>query len=405
MDNSENWQKRFENAKRDLLNDPSIHAANRELFGQFYEFMERKLKRMNGHAELDKSSYKTLYTYIKRLRNVDRWFGKPLKDITREDVQRVYDDLEEGRIKTSDGKAFKSKKDYYSKVFKSKLFALVGKDGLAREVIEFPTKERKEVRYLLEPDFRRLQEGVNQPHHKALLWLAFDIGENINSLLLLRKCDLVRQKNKDTGEPEYIINLREETLKRARLSRSEPTNYSDTVRWLDVILVDIEDDKVRIFDFGYNTAFKILRRATERTKVKCQPKNDELSWKDLRSGMASDLLHKGWTVEEINGRLGHRPSSREIDVYVSHFALNKSAPKRKVTVFKQDQLEEELQQLKQQNKSLARQQEHSQEEIAALRNLLADAPEIVRMVKAFKKLGYTRERFIELVNEKVEKRR
>lgn len=369
MHTANEWETRFIRAKETLLNDKSICSENRKLFKEFYGFMETKLKRINGHEKLDEASYKTLYGYIKRLRNVNKWFGKPLKDITKEDIQRVYDDLEEGRIKTSNGKTFTSKKDYYSKVFKSKLFQMIGKDGLAKEVILYPTKRKQEVRYILEEDFRRLQEGVNNPIQKALLWLAYDIGENINSLLELKKKDFTRRINKDDHEPEYLVTLRKNILKRSRLERTEPTHYADTVRKLDVVLEELDEEDL-VFPFGYNTAFKILRRAAKRTNVKCQPNNDELSWKDLRSGMASDLLNKNWTVEQINGRLGHRPSSREIDVYVSHFAINKAKPKRALTQTRiediQSQLEDERQRNKALNNRLNELEENMQKILAAI---------------------------------------
>jgi len=45
--------------------------------------------------------------------------------------------------------------------------------------------------------------------------------------------------------------------------------------------------------------------------------------------MACDLLSKGWTTNEVNRRLGHKPSSREIDKYVNWLALDNRQPKRK----------------------------------------------------------------------------
>ena len=60
------------------------------------------------------------------------------------------------------------------------------------------------------------------------------------------------------------------------------------------------------------------------------PGNDMIRWKDLRSGMACHLLKQGWTTDEVNFRLGHKPSSREIDVYVSYLAVDRRKPKKKV---------------------------------------------------------------------------
>jgi hypothetical protein len=46
--------------------------------------------------------------------------------------------------------------------------------------------------------------------------------------------------------------------------------------------------------------------------------------------MACDLLSKGWSTDEVNQRLGHKPSSREIDKYVNWLALDRRKPKRKL---------------------------------------------------------------------------
>lgn len=58
--------------------------------------------------------------------------------------------------------------------------------------------------------------------------------------------------------------------------------------------------------------------------------------------MACDLLKKGWTTDEVNSRLGHRPSSRELDKYVNFLALDRHKPKKKLF---DNQLQSVLQEL------------------------------------------------------------
>ena len=200
---------KYEEPKQKLLNDESICKENRELFKEFFIFEERKLKRINDLRELDEGTYRTLYGFISKFRNVNKWFGnKPLKDITREDIKQVYDDLEDGKILSSKGKPFEDRKSYYNKIFKSKLFQMVGKADLAREELEFckPNGEG-EVRFIEETDFRKLVDFIIQPKQKLLAWLSFDIGENINSLLKLKKEDCKQKDNKENNQKEYHINF------------------------------------------------------------------------------------------------------------------------------------------------------------------------------------------------------
>lgn len=334
---------RYRRAKDKLLANEKINPQNRRLWAEFFTFQERKLKRTNNLMELDNAAYKTLYSYIIRFRNINKWFGnKAWADLTKEDIRKVYDDLEDGKILTQQGQPFKAREDYYSKIFKSKPFEMAGKAELAREVIQYLRPTRADtVRFILEHDFRELIEGCSQLSHKALLWVLFDYGENIEATLQLRKRDFERQTNKDTQEAEYLVRYRKDILKRSRTPRTLPNNFIDTVRLLDILLRDMDDDQL-VWDFGSANARKLLRQATSKTGVKARPNGEPLSLKDLRSGMACDLLKKGWSRDEVNGRLGHKPSSDEIDRYINFLAIDQTKPKRKVQEFKLKEFQEKL---------------------------------------------------------------
>lgn len=332
-------QRRYTNALKKMLEDPSTNTINRELLQQFFDHQEYKLKRMNGLQKLDEPCYITLYCYIIRFRNVLRWFDyKPLTEITEEDIKQVYDDLEDGKIRNQKGKPYASRADYYHKVFKGKLFRLAGKDGIARNVIEHAKPHRKEVRFVREQGFRKLARHLRSPRNQLLVWLAWDYGENINAHLQLVPEDFRRQVDHETGEPEYRINYRPEILKRSRRPRSELSNYPETVDLLDEILPTIQPGQP-IFTFGYRYAKKIIDGAAKRSRVVCEPTGNRVTWKDLRSGMACDLLNKGWTRDEVNARLGHAPSSDEIDKYINFLAIDQRKPKRKVADYLSQQRE------------------------------------------------------------------
>ena len=61
---------------------------NRNLWKDFFEWEERKLKRTNNLHRLDEASYKTLNKYVCMFRNVNKWFNnKPWQNLTKEDIQ------------------------------------------------------------------------------------------------------------------------------------------------------------------------------------------------------------------------------------------------------------------------------------------------------------------------------
>jgi len=368
-------RKQYESAKKKLLTDENICSENKKLFTDFFTFEENKLKRTNGLRTLDKNTYTTLYQYIIQLRNVNAWFrNKPLKDITKKDISRVYNDLEDGKIEKQKGGRYKDRKSYYNKVFKSTLFRMAGgKDALAKEIIMYTEKSNNEVRYITEEDFRKLISFVNKPDHVLLMWLAFDIGENVTALLQLKKSDFTREKNPHNKEPEYRVRLRNETLKRTRRARSELTNYPETLLFLDAYLKPLGEDEL-LFPYEYRNAKKILDRAVERAGIVCRPNKEKVTWKDLRSSMACDLLNKKWTRDEVNSRLGHAPSSAEIDKYLNFFALDRHVVKKKVQEFQLGEMKEQIDTLRENEKILSRRLERRDRAIdLILQSILADA--------------------------------
>jgi len=145
MSLTEKWIKQ----KKRFLTDFSVCKENLELFGLFFSKEEVKLKRMNGLMELDKGSYSTLSNYVGRFRTVNKWFeNKPWVDLTSSDIEKVYNDLEDGKILNKYGKPYKDTESFYNKVMRSKPFKLAGKDDMVREVMEFHHKKKNtEVRF------------------------------------------------------------------------------------------------------------------------------------------------------------------------------------------------------------------------------------------------------------------
>ncbi len=63
---------------------------------------------------------------------------KPWAQLTRDDIQRVYDELEDGVIKNSVGLPYQDRQSYYNKVLKSKPFRLARRRSA--QSYEYPSK-------------------------------------------------------------------------------------------------------------------------------------------------------------------------------------------------------------------------------------------------------------------------
>lgn len=377
-------KKRYENAKTKLLNDETICQKNRKLFEKFFDWEEEKLKRINGLSEIDESSYRTLYDYIKRFKNVNKWFNnKSWKDLTLQEIKNVYNDLEDGKIKNIHGKKFEDRRSYYNKVFKAKPFQLAGKHKEVKKALEFFTdRKKKEVRFVNKDNFKKMVSVLSKPHHLALFWLAWDIGENINSLLKLSKRDFTKQINRDTKEPEYLVHLPKNKLKRSRKSRREPTLYNETVQYLDIVLQALADDDL-IFQFGYRQALKIFHNTVEKSKAICEPNGERPSWKDLRSGMACHLFSIGWHSDDINLRLGHSINSKELGVYLNYMAQNRNRAKKIYHNNKLEDIKTKLDETSQREKLQTNRIERQKDTIDTLGGRILELEKIIKDIKKF----------------------
>lgn len=374
-------KEQFERAKNNLLRDEKIRKENRRVIGEFYEFEEYKLKRKNQLPKLDDACYKTLYSYIHRFRNVNKWFNnKPWRDLTKADIKRVYDALEDGQIKNHRGQAIADRASYYNKILKSKPFRIVGKEEMAREVIEFYTRSKQDVRFVTEETFRKLIAVLSKPQHLLLFWLAWDLGENVDALLKLTKRDFTRQKNPHTHEPEYLVNLQKAKLKRSRQARTEPTLYAETVRYADIVLERLKADEP-LFTFGYRQALKLMHSAVEKTGATCLPSNEPVRWKDLRSGMACHLLKNGWTREEVDARLGHTPNSSALNAYLNYLAIDRQKPKKRLFDSSLEHVQSELEDARRREKLHGERLERQAEENRELRDELKETQATVRDMK------------------------
>ena len=376
--------------KEKLLKDKSINPKNKEVIKKFFEWEEYRLKRKEGLSEVDERSYKTLYYYTSRVQNINKWFkGKIWEDLTKEEIKKVIDDLEDGKIVTQYGKRYSDRSLYYQ-MFQGKFFSFVGKNHIVRDMLEeFSITGRRDtnhVRFIEESDFRKIVDCVKDPIQRGLCWVAYDYGENISSLIALESVDVKKGINTDSGDAEYMIIFSKEKLKRSRTPRSEINNYPETVKYLDLILENLKpaDKNVtnrfmknkklssihsenKLFKFGWKVAETFFRKAVERSGIRCMPGGERVTWKDLRSSMACDLLKKGWTCDEVNSRLGHKPSSRIIDRYVSYLALDRTRAKKKVYEGSLKKLEIDLEKQKEYNKLQALRMENMQRDNEQLR--------------------------------------
>jgi integrase len=77
-----------------------------------------------------------------------------------------------------------------------------------------------------------------------------------------------------------------------------------------------------LFDFGYTNTRVLISRVSDKAKIKTKPEGKSISIHDFRRSCATYFLSKGYNIDFVKARLGHKPSSTVIDRYVSYLGLN-----------------------------------------------------------------------------------
>lgn len=261
------------------------------------------------------------------LKNVALWLnGKPLDDITEQDLKKVYDRLEKGKIiSKKTGKPIKPH-DYYTKVFKSDFFSYIGKIDLARKIIRREKEVSEDVMFFELDDLHRMAQFTAKPRNQLILYALFDTGARIESLLNIRKRDCALRHNSTTGQDYYTITLRKEFLKskgRGKHTRNHTvsTFLNETMERLKIVLPTLKDDDP-LFPMTYSAVRKLVSAVSERANVKTKPDDKPPTIHVFRKSCACYLLRRGWSIDRVKARLHHTPSSDVIDKYISYFGLD-----------------------------------------------------------------------------------
>lgn len=314
---------RYKKQKELLKKDTTILPENRKIILKFLEHAEDKLKRRKGRGRVEQIRYcKTLLKKIDLLKNTDRFFKKHFKDITKKDIERVYNALEDGKIKSLKGAAYKfsSRNDFYKKVFKSDFFEFIGKKDLAKEVITRESSDEGEVKFFEFEDLQKMASLCKSLQRELFLYLLFDTSMRIGTLLNMRCSDFEKRHNLDTKRDYYLFHIRKEYTK-SKVDRTDALLIDRTNELLDIALQDKKPEEL-LFKWGYGNARKIIFDVTRRAKITTKPQGKPVSIHDFRKSGATYLLSRGFNIDYVKARLGHKPSSSVIDRYVNYLGLN-----------------------------------------------------------------------------------
>ncbi|MFH1607191.1 MAG: site-specific integrase [Nanoarchaeota archaeon] len=322
----------YKEAYKKLKSNSNILPDNKKLILKWLDEKEENLKNQYGHDGYAKIRYyKTLMKEVTFMKQLDHLFkDKKLKDLTKEDIKYVYQGLEKGTIKSLKGNPLSegSRQDYYKKVFKGGFFKFIGKSDFAKEIIKRRFEEHKEVRFFEFEDFQKMVKFSKSLDHSLFMWLALDAGVEMGAMLQILKSDFTKESDEVSNTKYWVLHVRKEISKKSRQKRDIYIYFNETSDLLSAYLPTLTDDQ-RLFDWSPRNTYKFIKDYSNRANIKVKPGNEPISPKDFRSSCATYFLKQEWTTDQVKGRLGHSPSSKEIDRYVNYFGLNQASFIRK----------------------------------------------------------------------------
>lgn len=372
------YQNRFQKLKEQKVlrvgtgnnvKDIKLNLNNRDLVVKWLEYKKAELENSNGYEKNSQVRYcKTLYkemtTYMS---NILYWFNdKDLQDITEKDIKDIYIGIEQGKLKTIKGKSdlsFKTKKDYYGRVFKSGFFKFIGKDEMAKKVIKRKFNEATEVRFFDLDTLRVITDNAARNAHRLAFWLLFDTGMEVMALCQLKKSNFewIQQ------DKYYMLHIPKEISKKSRKRRDIYIHFNETNELLKSYLETLKDTD-NLFKFKPPALYHALKSVVDKYQLKTKPENKSITIKDFRSSMSTYFLQlDGWTTDDIKARLGHAPSSTEIDKYVNYLGINQKKQRKQAEQATIKDLEAQYKKMEESLRHMQQKHENQTLEIQALK--------------------------------------
>lgn len=348
-----------------------INPVNLKYVLDYIDNREKYLQNINGYSEVAKIRYsKTLNKELAYCKNILVWLNDiDIKKISKERIKKLYEGIETGKITGLNNKpiADSTKEDYY-RMFKGGLFAFLGINKYAKEIILRKFRDDQEVEFFRIETFIQIVKKAKLRSHKLLLWLMFDTGIEIGAILQLKKVHFTKSSNGDT----YIVHVPNSISKKVRSKRDIFVLHPETNELLEASLEEKQDNDF-IFGFMVKNVERIVRDIVIKYGYKTEPGNKRITPKHFRSSCACYLLLRGWSTDKIKYRLGHKPSSSVIDRYVNYLAINQEEDIKESKVLDLENYRELYRNIQNQNVKL-------QEELKSTRESNA------RQLKSFKRI-------------------
>lgn len=254
-----NRSHQYEMEIRRLETDTSMNARDKELMIKFV--WDCKMgKTLNGKSR-KKVGEARILKYLQTLRVLSGWLGKPLEEVTQEDMETLVYGIEENTHKRRERNYTEETKADYKKTLR-KFYKWLGKPGLV-EFISLTVKP-KDVPALKREEAETMVNSTPDTAMKAAVMVLFDGGLRIEEFLNLRNKDLTKERYGNENNCYWIDVRYSKTFAR---KMPLPLCTTHLEKWTNE-QSNKQDPEAQLFPFTYPGFRKRLRTLAQKALKK-----------------------------------------------------------------------------------------------------------------------------------------
>ena len=271
---------------------------------------EEILKKMKEDMEMRNFSKYSFYTYYHKTEEMMKYFGKPMEEVTMEELRKYLMMLKER------GLANKTV-NYYNSILRF-MYEVTLDKLINKKQLPMLKNTRKVCKVLNQEELSAFFNACEKEKYKMIFMLIYGSGLRIGEAANLRIEDIDSKKmrifvRKGKGDKERYTILPQASLEMLReYYRKERPNHPDRYLFLNNEGKPLKVERIRVH----------FRRYRRKAKI-----NDEFVVHSLRHSFATDLIERGATLIQVKELLGHRNIRSTMEyVHVANIDLGLESP-------------------------------------------------------------------------------
>ena len=271
---------------------------------------EEILEKMKEDMEMRNFSKYSFYTYYHKTEEMMKYFGKPMEEVTMEELRKYLMMLKER------GLANKTV-NYYNSILRF-MYEVTLDKLINKKQLPMLKNTRKVCKVLNQEELSAFFNACEKEKYKMIFMLIYGSGLRIGEAANLRIEDIDSKNMRifvrnGKGDKERYTILPQASLEMLReYYRKERPNHPERYLFLNNEGKPLKVERIRVY----------FRRYRRKAKI-----NDEFVVHSLRHSFATDLIERGATLIQVKELLGHRNIRSTMEyVHVANIDLGLESP-------------------------------------------------------------------------------